>query len=62
MSRLLATLAVSPVFSFFAFAQMQNAPSAVAFVRDANGKVTEIVVLIGSNKEIRGGKVHLLPI
>jgi hypothetical protein len=41
---------------------MQNASLAAAFVRDANGKITEIVVLIGSNREIRGEKVNLLPI
>jgi hypothetical protein len=31
----------------------------VAFVRDANGKITEeIVVLISTNREIRGKKVY----
>ncbi|HEX8267032.1 MAG TPA: PDZ domain-containing protein [Pyrinomonadaceae bacterium] len=32
--------------------------SAVAFVRDASGKVTEIVVLMGGNREIRGKRVN----
>ena len=59
MSRLLATLVVSLVFSFSVFAQTQNAPSAVSFVHNANGKITEeIVVLIGTNREIRGKKVN----
>ena len=59
MSRLLATLVVSLVFSFSVFAQTQNAPSAAAFVRDANGKITEEnVVLISTNREIRGKKVY----
>lgn len=58
MSRLLATLVVSLVFSFSAFAQTQNAPSAAAFVRNANSEITEIVVLIGGNREIRGKKVN----
>jgi hypothetical protein len=54
----LARLVASLVFSFSASAQTQNAPSAAAFVRDANGEITEIMVLIGGNREIRGKRVN----
>jgi hypothetical protein len=37
-------------------AQPVNAP--VTFIRDASGKVVEIVVIVGGNREMRGRKTN----